>query len=220
MKYCNILIIAFLRIATPAVAQTDLSSLYAPDLILKHKTEIELTSAQEKKIREIYDENIEKFTAKRKELAPVMNRLNKLLDQPDVSTREVDNVLNQANAIELEIKKIKLITLVEIKNTLTPDQQKSLDQNRSIASNPTDLFDIKINKEESSVTIGLRGDGNIALVIIREKSGKTREMYTKDISKLSIDPHNIQSIEVIKGQKAIDLYGDKGKNGVIIIDTK
>jgi TonB family protein len=36
----------------------------------------------------------------------------------------------------------------------------------------------------------------------------------------SINPKNIQSIEILKGEKAIAAYGDKGKNGVIKITTK
>jgi TonB family protein len=37
---------------------------------------------------------------------------------------------------------------------------------------------------------------------------------------MSINPKNIQSIEVLKGEKAIAAYGDKGKNGVIKITIK
>ncbi len=36
----------------------------------------------------------------------------------------------------------------------------------------------------------------------------------------SIDPNSIESISVLKGQSASALYGDKGKDGVIIVNTK
>ena len=36
----------------------------------------------------------------------------------------------------------------------------------------------------------------------------------------TINPENIESINVWKGQQAIKKYGDKGKNGVIEIATK
>jgi TonB-dependent SusC/RagA subfamily outer membrane receptor len=36
----------------------------------------------------------------------------------------------------------------------------------------------------------------------------------------TIKPQDIKSIEVLKEQSAMSLYGDKGKNGVIIITTK
>lgn len=41
----------------------------------------------------------------------------------------------------------------------------------------------------------------------------------KDISKIA-DPNNIQTITVLKDESAIKIYGEKGKNGVIIITTK
>ena len=36
----------------------------------------------------------------------------------------------------------------------------------------------------------------------------------------SVDPNTIESIDVLKGQKAIDLYGESGKNGVIVMKMK
>lgn len=41
----------------------------------------------------------------------------------------------------------------------------------------------------------------------------------KDISQIA-DPNNIQTITVLKDESAIKIYGEKGKNGVIIITTK
>jgi len=35
-----------------------------------------------------------------------------------------------------------------------------------------------------------------------------------------IDTRNIESIDVLKGEKATDQYGDKGKNGVVVIKSK
>ena len=36
----------------------------------------------------------------------------------------------------------------------------------------------------------------------------------------SIDPETIASVDVLKGQKAIDTFGEKGVNGVIVITSK
>ena len=36
----------------------------------------------------------------------------------------------------------------------------------------------------------------------------------------TLDPKSIESINVLKGQSATALYGEKGKNGVVIIATK
>ena len=35
-----------------------------------------------------------------------------------------------------------------------------------------------------------------------------------------LDPDTIESIEVIKGDKALEKYGDEGKNGVVVVTTK
>jgi TonB-dependent SusC/RagA subfamily outer membrane receptor len=41
-----------------------------------------------------------------------------------------------------------------------------------------------------------------------------------DFDMKSIAPENIESVNVLKGENATEEYGDKGKNGVIIITTK
>jgi TonB-dependent SusC/RagA subfamily outer membrane receptor len=37
---------------------------------------------------------------------------------------------------------------------------------------------------------------------------------------LKIDPKDIESISILKDKSAIDIYGDRAKNGVIIITSK
>jgi len=37
---------------------------------------------------------------------------------------------------------------------------------------------------------------------------------------LKLDDYNVRSIRVIKGKKAVELYGEEGKNGVVEITTK
>ncbi|NPA37867.1 MAG: TonB family protein [Chlorobi bacterium] len=37
---------------------------------------------------------------------------------------------------------------------------------------------------------------------------------------VEIEDYNIQSVRVLKGEKATKLYGEKGKNGVVVITTK
>ncbi len=47
-------------------------------------------------------------------------------------------------------------------------------------------------------------------------------LFKRDVPKYfnSIDPNDVKSITVIKGEKAIEQYGEAGKNGVIVIKTK
>jgi TonB-dependent SusC/RagA subfamily outer membrane receptor len=57
---------------------------------------------------------------------------------------------------------------------------------------------------------------NDEILIILDK----KEMLYKEFRDKNIDPNTIESISVLKNQPAIKKYGEKGKNGVIIINLK
>ena len=71
--------------------------------------------------------------------------------------------------------------------------------------------------------------GSSANIIIRSKnsiSGSNQPLYVIDGAPVSggrsfdIDPNNIASLTVLKGLAASTLYGQDGRNGVIVIETK
>jgi TonB-dependent SusC/RagA subfamily outer membrane receptor len=80
--------------------------------------------------------------------------------------------------------------------------------------------------EKLSTTNSLRVNGTVSL------NGTTLEpLYvldgvtinttsSKDALDLLVKPDDIEKIDVLKGQSAIDKYGEKGKNGVVSITTK
>jgi TonB-dependent SusC/RagA subfamily outer membrane receptor len=95
------------------------------------------------------------------------------------------------------------------------------------AISPDQIESISVLKDESATTIygekGLHGvvlitskkadkPGSEALIILDGKE------TTKKVS--DINPENIQSVNVLKGESAISEYGEKGKNGVIEITMK
>jgi TonB-dependent SusC/RagA subfamily outer membrane receptor len=55
-------------------------------------------------------------------------------------------------------------------------------------------------------------------------SGGTLPLYILDGKEITdtkrIDPKSIESIEVLKDKSAVEIYGKKGENGVIIITSK
>ncbi len=67
----------------------------------------------------------------------------------------------------------------------------------------------KVQISEMNVTV-TADDGETPLFVV---DGKKQE-------KSEVDEQNIESISVLKEQAAIDAYGEEGKNGVIIINTK
>tara|TARA_R110001583_G_scaffold145096_1_gene297131 strand:- start:81114 stop:82871 length:1758 start_codon:yes stop_codon:yes gene_type:complete len=69
----------------------------------------------------------------------------------------------------------------------------------------------KISKKENFVFVNSKDDE--PLYILNGKEISKKEMVKKN-------PEDIESINVLKGESAKDKYGDKGKNGVILITTK
>ncbi len=79
----------------------------------------------------------------------------------------------------------------------------------------------------AEVMDSVRGNGN--KVVVRSKNEVLIEsaLYIVDDEKMdsefdvsSIDPKNIESISVLKGKTSVDLYGEEGKNGAVIINLK
>ncbi|TXG35172.1 M56 family metallopeptidase [Seonamhaeicola maritimus] len=79
-------------------------------------------------------------------------------------------------------------------------------------SGTKDKVKVKKNKSGNILFIGDE-DGKEPLFIIDEKE------INKDKFE-NIDPDKIESVFVLKGEQAIEKYGDKGKDGVVLIKTK
>ena len=61
--------------------------------------------------------------------------------------------------------------------------------------------------------VKIKTDGKEPLYLIDGKEITREEMN-------NISPETIDKVEVLKGDSATEKYGDKGKNGVVIITTK
>jgi len=91
---------------------------------------------------------------------------------------------------------------------------------REVALGNRQIIDVVIGAETQAKEVVVevrpilrRGGNEQPLIIIDGK-----EMSEGGLSNLN--PNNIQSISILKDQSAITKYGDRGKNGVIIIFTK
>lgn len=80
---------------------------------------------------------------------------------------------------------------------------------------------------QAGAIYGLKGEENgVIEITTKRKSNEVKEqpLYMLDGKEVQnvdfIDPENIESISVLKDKSATELYGDKGKNGVILITTK
>ncbi|WP_452597985.1 hypothetical protein [Pontimicrobium sp. MEBiC01747] len=80
------------------------------------------------------------------------------------------------------------------------------------------------NKEDENIIIDLNQDDN--KVIFNTVKNLKDPIYIKDGKEItkeelsSIIPKTIKSVNILKGESAIKLHGEKAKNGVIIIKTK
>ncbi len=117
--------------------------------------------------------------------------------------------------IEGDSTKIREVKIINVEEGNDKNHKVIIKEGKSINGNS---FIIKIDEDKIDAS-------NNKNIIYRSKSNKTplfildgKEM--KDGNMDDMDPNNIKSISVLKGEKAIEKYGDKGKDGVIEITTK
>jgi hypothetical protein len=72
-----------------------------------------------------------------------------------------------------------------------------------------EMMEVKTNGRKN-IDVKLEVDNKLYIVDGKEYEGKTVE----------IDAENIERMDVLKGESGFKLYGDKGKNGVVLINTK
>lgn len=88
-------------------------------------------------------------------------------------------------------------------------------------TDPLDLGKTKIVPKDSTLTSGskenvkisIRGFNNNPLIIIDDRKVTSSEFQ-------EINSNDIESISVLKDISATDVYGDEGKNGVVLVTTK
>ncbi len=91
--------------------------------------------------------------------------------------------------------------------------------------NPETIESISVLKDKESISrYGEKGKNGV-IVVTSKNTDATKPLiildgkeYLKDINE--INPESIESISVLKDEKATSQYGEKGKNGVILITSK
>ena len=94
-----------------------------------------------------------------------------------------------------------------------------VDKNKTVAQNESNVKNTKLEKGDivemtsttgESMPVKYVGDFASALVMIDGKEGK--------IENIGVD--DIESFTILKDEQATNIYGEKGKNGVVLITTK
>jgi TonB-dependent SusC/RagA subfamily outer membrane receptor len=237
----NLLIIPLFLLSSIMMAQDIFKkNLYSADQIMEAREKINLTDAQATKIKKIHAENAGEFSTLKWDLDEANAKLEKMLQLPKVDALAVNKQLDKVLQLENQLKKKQLSSLVAIKNELTEEQIKQMGQTRVLgySSNRT------ASSVRGTVASGLRGSANVRTgqsaysfspnskvnVVVAGEASSDQPLFVinsdagtmekSSMEQLDINPNDIESITVLKGNSATEVYGDKGKNGVIIITLK
>jgi hypothetical protein len=219
------LIVIFLLVGLGKLNAQDLfqQKLFSADLILKHKTEIGLTSEVEGQIKKIYNEHIVSFNTLKWDLDEEMVNMSKLLSLDKVDLVAANSQMKSILDTENKLKTMKFEMMVTLKNLLNVEQQKQLMALKSEGQdNPFDFTTSLNENPRVSVKVNGKIDSSELLFVIKDAKGKTTQFKSKSDSKAikDIEPNKIESISVLKGESAIEAYGKEGENGVVIIVLK
>lgn len=190
--------------------------LFSIDLILKYAEDIALSDHQETALKKIYNDHISEFNSLKWELDAQMVKMDRLISSNEVddeaALKKMDNLLE----LESKLKKMRFKVMLALKSELTGTQQEQLKGLRP-GSDGTGLNMITPINENPRVMLKVDGPKSAGdpLYIVKDQHGQGR---ARSIS--GIESSDIESIEVIKGEMALEKYGQEGKNGVIIVTLK
>ena len=118
-----------LLLAAPAWAQHDDplgKHFFPPDLVMKHQRAIELTAEQKETIKHAVQTAQETFTNAQWEIQDAMQSMEELVNATRIDEAPALDQLETILDLERQIKRAQLTLMIRIKNTLTPEQQKTL----------------------------------------------------------------------------------------------
>ncbi|MDF2158856.1 Spy/CpxP family protein refolding chaperone [Algoriphagus sp. CAU 1675] len=224
------LLLLFTLIAGISQAQDILkANFYSVDRIMEMREQLKLTDNQATNIKKIHAENAGQFSELKRDLDQETRKLRDLLEGEKINQSAVSRQLDAVLNLENQLKRHQLNTLVAIKNQLTEEQKEILNKptmiriKGSASTEPVTIVDgVPLASSVSGtagsspkVAVSVNGNGEQPLYFIETKTG------LKKVNSFSnINPKDINSMSVLKGEEALKKYGVEGKNGVVIITLK
>jgi len=150
----------------------------------------------------------------------------KRLTEKEMEDIDLDNVASIFVTKDEEDENIRHVTIKKVgekkhKNVvmIKTDDEKEIEVKKS-----KNVMVIRDSDDDEDIEV-ISGDDDASYFFI-DNDGKGEPLYyidgkkskSKDLKKIS--PNNIESVNVFKGDKAIEKYGKKAKDGVIEITTK
>jgi hypothetical protein len=168
----------------------------------------------------------------------------------DFGIKQIKNIDNGGSITPNEAKDDDVATSIEKqKNTWTINDMKEngksllifIDGKKQDNTNPIKISNnreidnlIKIKEADKLTKYGSEGKNGVALITTKIIDGKAAEsmdfskeqliiingeVYNEKTLK-ELDPKYIVKMNIVKDKKMLDKYGDKGKNGVVIVTTR
>ena len=192
--------------------------LFSADVALKYRSEIKLSPKKVDLIKKIHKNNISEFNSVKWDLDAKLIDFKKHLTSTKVNEKTSLAQLKKSTDLEDRMKQIKLRMLIQIKNQLSESQQKQLKSLRTEKEMRRADLTIPISSN-SKLTIRARATytETSPLYVLKNKKGTS---FITESSFKDINQDYIESIKVIKSSKLTKKYGEKGKNGVVIIQMK
>jgi len=89
------------------------------------------------------------------------------------------------------------------------------------AINPNDIVSIDVLKDKSAIaSYGEQAKNGVIQIKSNHPPLYLLDGVIIDAAKMNVKREDIESIDVLKGKSGTEMYGEKGKNGVIMITTK
>lgn len=214
MKYLILIVLVFFTGFSQA---QDLfqESLYSAELVMKHRDQINLTEQQSEKIKRIHSQSAGEFSALKWDLDAATAKLKSMLNERKLNESAIEKQMGVVLSLENSLKQKQLSTLVAIKNELNNQQQDELKKLKGQTTTIRGQASTKSSRENSSATMTITGTEQ-PNYFLQTRSGLKQ---IKDVSNLN--PNDIEKVEVLKGETAIERMGVKeGKQGVVIIHLK
>jgi len=149
-----------------------------------------------------------------------------VIDQKQAAIDQIQATIyqKQAEIDQIQAKVDYELAMLDQGIFSTPSDIKSinLDTNKLIINGTRNGKDVTVTVNRPHENTTLKGD-----IALKPSSGQKDNplividgVISSDINLKDINPNNILSINVLKGEKATAKYAEKGANGVIDITTK
>lgn len=218
MKY--LIAFAFFTLSLGLSAQDVFKEeMFSTDLVMKYRSEIKLSDAQADQIKKAHSAHIEAFNNTKWDLDNALHQLKKELYVAKVDESSAMARMNKVLALEDDLKRMRLALMINIKNSLSTNQQAKLKELRTDADLDNPVFHISSINDHPRMVLKIDGDKEgkaQPLFVLFDKKGKKSIVSSVE----DVSPDDIESINVLKGESAISRYGQDGKNGVVEITLK